>query len=275
VRGRGVRETAFAAVRPMPHALRHPALVARANAPTPDAASLVEHAPDVLDQGGVGSCEGHGWACAIATRATASGDPLNFVPSPDTLYRLARCVERAAFPTGPAEPLGDDGTDSPAVIVAIEQYGVRAMNAPTPDGRYSDCTPEDCNAEPRLDELEQADRTRLVGAYAVTGSQADRVALCVALLAAGVPVVTEEFVDTAYERLGPGVIVDHCDTSDPKGGGHCQCLLAYKRAADGSFLFLQRNSWSRAWGSDGSVWITENMIGAATGLYAADVRRAA
>lgn len=236
----------------------------------PDAVSLVRFAPEVFDQGPVGSCVGHAWACAIATRAAYLGVVAS-IPSPDSLYRFSRCLERALFPEGPSEPLSDSGTDSPALIRATEQYGVCAMHAPTPDGRYSDCTPESAVVEPSITELETADHTRIVGAFGVYGDRAARVAQCRALLARGVPIVVESFVDTAYERLGPGVVVDHCDRADPKGGGHAECLLGYRTLADGSTLFLKRNSWSRAWGDEGSVWITERNLGEASGLYAADV----
>lgn len=139
--------------------------------------------------------------------------------------------------------------------------------------RYSDANPATVNDEPSLTDIEVADKTRFVGAYAVTGDKAEKAALVRALLAARVPVVIESFVDSAYERLGSGVVVDHCDQHDPKGGGHCEVILAYKTAADGSTLFLVRNSWSRFWGDDGSVWVTERFLDEAWALYAVDVRR--
>lgn len=272
MKGRGLRRTGFALAGPLPLVAQHPRLAVVAEPPA--AATLVGHAPAVMDQGQTSGCEGHGWAVGITTHCAAIGDPLGFVASPASIYTPARCVERATFPTGPAEPLGDNGTDSPAVIEALGSYGVRSIAAPTPDGRYSDITPENVNAEPRLDELEAADHTRLVGAYALPADQAGRIAAIRACIAAGVPVIIETFVDSAYEALGPGVVVDHCDPTDRNGGGHCQVILAYRTTAAGATECLVRNSWGIGWADEGAAWATERFVGEAWSLYAVDVRRA-
>ena len=272
-RGMGVRRTKFADADTHPHVSQHPRFAAAMSAAPPAAASLVGHAPAVMDQGQSGSCEGCGWACGITTHCTAIGEPLDFVASPEGIYTPARCIERAAFPEGPAEPLGDDGTDSHAVIRALGSYGVRPMRAPTPDGRYCDCYAPTINAEPSLTDLELADKTRLFGAYEITGDQATRAAAIRSCIAAGIPVVIETFVDTAYMSLGRGVVVDSCDRADPHGGGHCQVILAYRTRPDGASEFLIRNSWSQDWADEGSVWCTEAFIASAWNLYAVDVRR--
>ena len=278
IRPLGHRRTLFADTDTHPNVCEHPRIKAAPDAPTPPAASLVSCAPAVMDQGagpvhGTGSCEGHGWGTCITTHCTAIGEPLNFVVSPASIYTPARCVERAAFPDGPAEPLGDNGTDSHAVIRALGGYGVRPMRAPTPDGRYSDCDGQTINEEPSLSDLEAADKTRLFGAYEIAGDQATRVAAIRACIAAGIPVVIETFVDTAYMRLGRGALVDSCDRTDPHGGGHCQGILAYRTLPDGSIAFLIRNSWGVDWADEGSVWCTERFIADAWGLFAVDVRR--
>ena len=47
-----------------------------------------------LDQGPTSSCTGHAHATAIAATAAATGIALPWVPSPDDLYKLGRCIER-------------------------------------------------------------------------------------------------------------------------------------------------------------------------------------
>jgi len=234
---------------------------------TPPAMTLVDHAPDVMDQDASGSCEGHAHATAIAARLSTRGAPLPWVPSPDSLYRLARSLDRAQFPDGQYEPLTDGGCSALAVSSAISRWGIRPMSPLA--GRYSDVDLAHLLDELTLDELEECDRTTLVTTYEVTG---DRVSQARRLLAAGVPLVVECFVDSAYMAAGPGFIAEPCDPADKHGGDHAQCVLAY-RTVDGQTQFLVRNSWGRGWATEGSTWATEAFINAAWGLRAIDVRR--
>jgi hypothetical protein len=142
--------------------------------------------------------------------------------------------------------------------------------------RYSDADPATVNDEPKLADLEVADRTRIVGAYAVSGSAAERVELTRQLLAAGVPVVIEAFVDTAFENVAPGTVVDSCNLLDRNGGGHCMVILGYRTRPSGAVEFLVWNSWgSSEWGDEGSIWVSERFLATAWGLFAVDIRRAA
>jgi hypothetical protein len=85
VRGRGyIADPGDHRVTPFSHALRLGA------AELPSAVDLRQWAPPVLDQNGCGSCVGHAIACAIATTFARAGSPLGFIPSPRSIYQLAR-----------------------------------------------------------------------------------------------------------------------------------------------------------------------------------------
>jgi hypothetical protein len=134
--------------------------------------SLEPHAPPVMDQGagehGTGSCTGHAASCASVTSCAAAGRPLPFVPSPAEGYRNGRAIDRD--PSIPLEQqrLTDDGAQPNQVWRGYSEFGVTAIKAPTPDGRYSDADPSTINDEPELGDLEDEALTLLVNEYGIT-----------------------------------------------------------------------------------------------------------
>ena len=274
VRSGGVRRTPFADGFNPPSLAAHPALVGVAAGSEPDAASLVEFSPPVMDQRDTSECEGHGWSGAVYERCGAMGGPLAFVPSPEFLYKCALALERAAFPDGPREPLGDDGTDSPAILRALESYGVKPMHPNA--GQDSDASALTVTSEPSLTDLLEADKTRFVGGHAIYGSPAECTSAARRAIGVGrMPLIIEAFVDSRFMRATAGDVLGPCDRTDPRGGWHCMRVTAYRTRADGSTEFLLTNSWGIFWGDGGRLWVTSDFVATARGLYAVDVRRAA
>ena len=174
----------------------HPA----ANATPPTNPSVLAFAPPVMDQNDCGSCTGHATACAVTTACAAAGSPLAWVCSPRNNYTLGRCVTRA----GSTDALTDEGAMPSDVMIGLSQWGVRAIQAPTSTGAYSDCEPSNVNEEPALGELESDALTLMVEEHQITSTGHQR-AIDVALaLQAKMPVCVGFFVDSAFEAWSKG-----------------------------------------------------------------------
>lgn len=274
----GYRATPFARDAVYPSAFAHAAVRARRAEASPTGKRLVDLTPAVMDQGsgehGTGSCEGHGFSRAFTTRLAFLGTPLGFVASPEGLYTPARCLERALFPEGPSEPLADDGTDGHAILRVAPEYGTRAMRAPTPDGRYSDCDAPTINAEPSLTDLEEAARCKLdvSSVSLVLGNEAEIAQQAALLLDAGIPLVIEGAVDDAYMGLGPDAPTVTSIVQNPNGG-HCQSVLDHRPGANGLPEVEVWNSWGTSWARAGRVWVSSSVLAQQWAIYAVDVRR--
>jgi hypothetical protein len=230
-----------------------------------------------MDQGDTGSCTGHGTACGIYTTC---GDKLGFVPSPDGIYRNARCVDRAAkHHSGALPKLSDDGAFIDIVMRGITAYGIRPIDAPTSDGRYSDCEPSSINDEEMLGDAEIEATTLLIGEYAITATGALRIQQMRQALAAGYAITFGAFVDMAFENWTPDLPPQGaCDPNDPNGGGHCMCVIGYQTEVDGKTTFIVRNSWGATWGAGGNILVSEDFVATmedVTVMHVTIVRKAA
>lgn len=217
-------------------------------------ADLSAGAPPILDQGSRSSCAGCGVPCAAATSLAAAGHPLGWVPSVDTAYKVARCLDRAAYyplRTPDAYPaLEDRGTMALSVVQGLREWGTLPSQLP---GR-SDCTRDSVLREPDLRTLAVAGRKLLVGAYAL-----DLHAIgfeTMLALDAGHAVAIGGWVDTRFMDQGPTGVIGAQDLSDPDGGGHCTYLTGYNRDVNGASVFRLRNSWGTGWGDQGCAWVT-------------------
>ena len=235
-------------------------------APTyPPASSTSQHAPPVLDQGPTSSCGGHGSCVGVATALAAKGFPLPFVPSPKGIYDDAREVGRATLPDGSLAPLTDDGIDPATLLQSLALNGVRPIQAPTSDGRYSDCEPSTINVPETVAEDEIAQQDLLVGEYMIDPRDAAFPGLLAACIAKGVPVGMGIPATGAFESWGDSYTPGKAPLAGPgdfNAADHWIVCLDYRTETDGSLSFLIRNSWSEAWGcpdqksKGGCIWVS-------------------
>ena len=216
-------------------------------------AQVVDHGafgPAIFDQMNVGSCWGHAASRGIYQALAIIGKPLSFVPSPDTLYRIARALMRAAGES--SGPLTDSGTDPFYGAQAFSQFGVKPMGALI-QGRNTDCALEHVADEPNMAEIVQGAHALIVGAHQITTTGAQRTADVRTALSAGLPVIIGVNADAAIEDwqagnapLGP---------PDPNKilGGHMLCLDGYDLTRTGE-PFLVANSWAADYGEAGRLW---------------------
>jgi len=232
-------------------------------------------APLTMDQGPYGSCVGHARSGVVTLALAATGTPLPWVVSPDVVYRLARCVERAGTtPRNRTLPaLVDEGAFPSMAHVAISEWGVVGIG-PLVDGRYSDCG-ANVNDEPDFGTLEWCSQTLIVGEYAITGTPAARGLATRQALAHGFPVECGSFVDTRYmEWSDPDAAYGKPDYFDADGGGHDQYILGYREVQPGVYWYDVQNSWGSAWCRNGRIWVTDEFLGQCDDLNAIAARRA-
>jgi hypothetical protein len=220
-----------------------------------------------MDQGQFGSCTGHGTAQGLAVSCAVAGIKLGFVPSPRGVYANARCMELS----DPSQPLTDSGSEPADVMTVLQTLGVRAIQAPTDDGRYSDVDDTNVNAKPTLLELEAEVVHLVVGEYRIDEKSADapqQVAAAIAGLHGGpsCAVGIGVFVDTAFMNWTPkgGPLDAPPNQNDPNGGGHWVAIVGFATAADGTLVFDVVNSWGDMWGDGtGHIQVTQKWLMAA------------
>lgn len=244
----------------------------------PPSTSLRKYECPRMDQGPFGSCTGHGTAQGLAVSLGAAGIDLGFVCSPALIYAAARCLELASA----TDVLTDSGAMPADVMTALQQVGVRAIAAPTDDGRYSDVDDANVENKPTLLDLEAGVVHLLAGEYRIDESSADAPQQVAAALAGlhgpSCAVGLAVFVDTAFEDwdASKGPLDAPPDQADPNGGGHWVAIVGYSTAAGGGLVFDVVNSWGDSWGDGtGHVQVTQRWLMAAVqDLYALTVQLA-
>ena len=221
----------------------------------PPAASTSQHAPPVMDQGQTSSCGGHGTAVGVATALAAKGTPLPFVPSPKGIYDDARAA-------GGESPLADNGIDPATLLTSLVANGVRAIQAPTSDGRYSDCDPATINTPETPEQNAAASQDVLVGEYMIDPRDPAFPGLTAACLARGVPVGVGIQAEP-FESWNAGAPLG--GTADYTQADHWVVVLDYYTDTNGNLIFKIRNSWSEGWGDAGCIEVTAGWLQSSCG----------
>lgn len=216
----------------------------------PPAATTSQCAPDVMDQGQTSSCGGHGTAVGVTTALAFKGTPLPFVASPKGIYDDARVASGES-------PLTDDGIDPATLLQSLAKNGVRAIQAPTSDGRYSDCDPATINTPETPEQDAAASQDVLVGEYMIDPRDSAFPALVASCIAVGVPVGVGIVADP-FENWTPGSPLD--GTVDFNNADHWVVILDYYTDAGGNLVFKIRNSWGKGWGDAGNIEVTARWL---------------
>jgi hypothetical protein len=211
----------------------------------------------VTDQGagaaGTGSCQGHRGAMAAWMSFLAKNQALPWFPSPDGIYRDARCQERAPLADGTLPPLTDSGCMTSDAGIIFATCGLRKMHGPTPDGRNSDVTVQTVNDEPKLNELDaEAETVVLVNAkvYLVdlSSTPSALAAIQVALSTPGMAVCADIFCDSIFQDwfaswTASTPPLSACNRNDPTGGGHAVLLNEMRVTSANAVTLSGLNSW--------------------------------
>jgi hypothetical protein len=191
----------------------------------------------------------------VTTALAFAGTPLPFVASPKGIYDDARVAGGG--------PLEDGGIDPATLLQSLSSNGVRAIQAPTPDGRYSDCDPATINVPETDAQNSAASQDLLVGEYALDPRDIAFPGLVAACVSRGVPVGVGIVADGPFEAWGESWSAGKAPLdgiADFNQADHWVVVLDYRTAADGSLVFKIRNSWSKRWGDSGNIEVTANWL---------------
>jgi hypothetical protein len=229
----------------------------RFGATTISQTSLQSFQAPLIDQGQTGHCGGAGTAQIVYVAMGAAGSPLSFVPSPRSIYALARILARQDVSQG----LTDSGVMPFYLLQVLSGYGIEPINAPTPDGRYDDVwgpvdiaglplAKPNVNDEPSLLDLETSGLKLLTGQYRVDETGAGATGLIASALTALIPAGIGIFVDSNFQNWDPSTgPIDKINLNDPDGGGHWLCCDYFYTSPTVGLVFGGPNSWSKLWPS--------------------------
>ncbi len=227
----------------------------------------------IRDQGASSSCEAHSGSAATESAFALMGDPLDFSPSEDDMYRGLRAVERARRTPigGVLVPLQDDGGMTEDCLTYLGSFGVRPRRiAQTSDGRNSDVEIATVNAEPAFGDLELDVERLIVGPYAVDPGASDADHQMQAALASRIVVRVDTFVDGPFEDWTPSKPpIPPPNEADTRGGGHAMYIIGYAQG-----LYIVRSSWGTNCGDGGDFYASSAWLRAVWGLYPWTVRKA-
>lgn len=229
--------------------------------------------PAIKDQGQSSGCESHSGSFATEAAFALAGDPLDFTPSEDDMYKGLRAVERARRTPfgGVLIPLTDDGGMTEDCLTYLGGFGIRPRRiTQTSDGRNSDLEIATVNAEPSLLDLEEDAARIIVGPYAVDPGASDADHQVQATLAARIPVRIDTFVDGPFEDWTPSQApVGAPDENSTRGGGHAMVIVGYAAG-----LYIVASSWGTNCGTAGYFYASPAWLRAVWGLYPWTVKRA-
>jgi hypothetical protein len=272
-RGRGYR--------PVPKGVReelwhlHP-MAEKAGQKSPDR-DLTMFAPAVDDQGDVGQCTGQAVGCGDMTTLSAGGTPVDGYLDPQSLYRLARCMERAyGYPwSNGMPPLQDLGADPNLVHLAINRWGCSTLKDtfgyPGPCPELTAAYGQRRNDEPTLGEMEASDAFRMVGQQRVTSTGQQRIDDVRTAISVGFACTMSVYAsDARFQSYVGGVMGPAPDGS---GCDHLVCVIGDFTDAIGETIFIVQNSWGTEWGQSGRFWAHSKVLLQSDGVHICSVRQ--
>ncbi len=227
--------------------------------PLPEKTSLLEYAPNRLNQGRQGSCVG--WASSYAARTIlhtrATGDnPNQAAFSPSYLYNQIALT-------------GCQGAYMPDALQTLQKGGVLPF-------QYFDYDEGTCGRKPSSRERQAAQNFKIRGFQRLTANSGKPDMLAMKQnLAQGGPILIGMMVGGSFMRAMEGRDVWQPSRNDyqMRGfGGHAMCVIGYddyKFGNQGGFQIM--NSWGDNWGNDGVGWVSyedfQHFTKEAYGLY--------
>lgn len=240
-----------------------------APAPYASAGSLRPFKPPRFDQGRSGSCGPHALSALLTTAAAAAGTPLPFIPSPRGISSNTLAREQ------PGDgPLQDTGVAFADMMLAVSLEGIRAIEAPTPDGRFSDvwtdddiqgiagAPPANFGLRPTLAEDESSARILVLGPDELQRTALDLEAqMASALDNLKAPIAIGIHATPEFEAYGEndqgGRAYDSYDTASfSDNDGHAVGLYDWRTELDGSLAFWLGNQWPDWGDADGGIWVS-------------------
>ncbi len=210
--------------------------------PLPEAISLMQFAPQRLNQGQQGSCVGWGTTYAgrtILEAVATNKDPNTIAFSPSYVYNQIHLED----------------CQGSYILEAMKVLEEGAL--PLSEFKYSD---EDCSRKPNTMERQNAEPFKIKGAVRLSKSGDDYKTDLVAIkqhLAQNAPVVIGMMVGGTFmqEMMGNKVWIPSADDYNMQGfGGHCMTIIGYDDyLEEGAFQIM--NSWGNEWGENGIGWV--------------------
>ena len=243
-------------------AREHPYLMAASLARESDLTASVGKRKN---QGRSSSCSAHAITSGLYAAQIGAGiaDPID--GSPHLVYSLSGRLER------PFAALQDDGRQLVDVLAVVRTVGLAPMQAPTPDGRWSDVWTAEEGPDPNVcvpatgaEILSCVRHAYDVGNHTIDPTAPDRDDLIVATLTAPspAPVLLATRVGARFDSLSPGQVAE----PDPDGSGHALIICGHRTLASGDRQFLVDNSWGD-WDENGECWVSSAWAGACWELH--------
>ncbi len=207
-----------------------------------------------MDQTNMSACVGFALGAALMTRLKLLGIFVEAV-SVMAIYAWARMVDK---PTKDAQ-LDDSGCQPRSAMQALSDFGA-------PPERVWPIDPSQVDVEMPWDVQQLASAGRITQYFRLDSDGTGRVHDIMHALMNGYPVVFGTFVDSAFMSIGMSDSLDSAtvfntiDTTDPRGGGHMLCIVAYRTNANGQIEFLILNSWGLTWGYRGMAWMSQDIM---------------